>query len=191
MSKYTDFFPLAGGGGGGGLTPKFQDFTTSGTFTATSNLISAGGFIQVLIVGGGCGAGGGNAGQGGEAQIIPMYLTSTGGVTVTVGAGGGSSGGSASEFFGAGLGGINISSRGGQRFEGNINCASPSWGSPDTGSVSGPPIATAGNGIFGYGAGAAWGNPAGAGVRTPKPNTGQGAYGTTGASGFVRVMWYE
>ena len=41
------------GGGGGGLTPKFQDFTSSGTFTPTSSLISAGGFIQILIVGGG------------------------------------------------------------------------------------------------------------------------------------------
>lgn len=191
MSKYTDFFPLAGGGGGGGLTPKFQDFTTSGTFTPTSNLISAGGFIQVLIVGGGCAAGNGNAGQGGEAQIIPMYLTNTSGVTVTVGAGGNTSGGSASEFDGATAGGIDISSQGGQNFEGNINSVSPSWGSPDTGSVSGPPVATAGNGIFGYGAGAAWGNPAGAGVRIPKANTGQGSYGGTAASGFVRVMWYE
>ncbi len=191
MSKYTDFFPLAGGGGGGGLAPKFQDFTTSGTFTPTSNLISAGGFIQVLIVGGGCAAGNGNAGQGGEAQIIPMYLTNTSGVTVTVGAGGGTSGGSASEFDGATAGGIDISSQGGSNFEGNINSVSPSWGSPDTGSTSGPPVATAGNGIFGYGAGAAWGNPPGAGVRIPKANTGQGAYGGTAASGFVRVMWYE
>ena len=191
MSKYTDFFPLAGGGGGGGLTPKFQDFTSSGTFTPTSSLISAGGFIQILIVGGGAAGASGNAGSGGEAQIIPMYLTNTNGITVTVGAGGGSAGGSASEFDGATAGGTDISSRGGYNLEGNINSVSPSWGSPDTGSVSGPPVAAAGNGIFGYGAGAAWGNPPGGGVRTPKANTGQGAYSTTGASGFVRVMWYE
>ena len=37
MSNFTDFFPAAAGGGGG--IPKYQDFTSSGTFTPTQALI--------------------------------------------------------------------------------------------------------------------------------------------------------
>ncbi len=39
MSNFTDFFPAAGGGGGG--IPKYQDFTSSGTFTPSQALIDA------------------------------------------------------------------------------------------------------------------------------------------------------
>ena len=41
MSNFTDFFPAASGGGGGGI-PKYQEFTSSGTFTPTQALIDAG-----------------------------------------------------------------------------------------------------------------------------------------------------
>ena len=49
MSNLTDFFPS----GGGGLTPKFQEFNASGTFTPSQALIDAGGYIELFLVGGG------------------------------------------------------------------------------------------------------------------------------------------
>ena len=52
MSNFTDFFPAAAGGGGGGI-PKYQDFTSSGTFTPTQALIDKGGRVSYFIVGGG------------------------------------------------------------------------------------------------------------------------------------------
>ena len=88
MSNFSDFFPSAGGGGGG--TPKFQEFTTSGTFTTTQALIDAGGYIDVFIVGGGGQSGNPTYGaSGGETIFSRMYLTSTTACIVTIGAGGG------------------------------------------------------------------------------------------------------
>ena len=182
MSDFSQFFPTAGGGGG--LKPKFQDFTTSGLFAATADLISAGGFIQVLVVGGGGKRGSSKPGSGGEAQIVPMYLTNTNTITVTIGAGATSSSGSQSQFLGSSAGGINITSVGGSQTDGNFLSLSPSWG----GNVDGT---SSGNGVFGYGAGASQESTGEAGVRRPKPNSGQGGNGYNGASGFVRVMWYE
>ena len=183
MSNFTDFFPLAAAGGGG-LKPKFQDFTSSGSFAATTNLISAGGFIQVFIVGGGAKRSSRKPGSGGEAQIVPMYLTNTNTITVTIGAGGSSSG-SPSQFLGSSAGGIDITSNGGSQTDGNWNMLSPSWGGGNTNATS------SGNGVFGYGAGASENISGEAGVRFPKANSGQGGNGYNGASGFVRVMWYE
>ena len=45
MSNFTDFFPAAGGG----LKPKFQEFTSSGTFTPSQALVDAGGFIEIFL----------------------------------------------------------------------------------------------------------------------------------------------
>ena len=74
MSNLTDFFPS---GGGGGLTPKFQEFNASGTFTPSQALIDAGGYIEVfLVAGGGSPTAQTNSAGGGETQIIKMYLTS-------------------------------------------------------------------------------------------------------------------
>jgi len=64
MSNLTDFL---GGGGGGGLTPKFQEFNSSGTFTPSQALIDAGGYIEVfLVAGGGAGNNANYGGVGGE-----------------------------------------------------------------------------------------------------------------------------
>lgn len=182
MSTFSQFFPAAGGGG---LTPKFQDFTSSGTFTPTQALIDAGGYIEVFIVGGGGRTGSSSdPASGGEAQLIPMYLTSTSSVSVTVGIGATLQTGGASSFNGAVAGGSNISSTGGQQEDAQTLCSSPSWGNRNGDTA-------AGNGFFGYGAGGT-GISGEGGVHTPKANSGQaGAYLTNGGSGFVRVMWYE
>lgn len=182
MSNFSQFFPSTGGGG---LTPKFEDFTSSGTFTPTQALIDAGGYVEVFVV-----AGGGRTTSssippsGGEARIVPMYLTSTSNVTVTVGAGATSTSGGDSVFSGASAGGIDVTSNGGTGTGYvQVNKTSASWGAKDDN--------TAGNGVFGYGAGGA-GIQGDGGVYTPKANTGQaGAYYVNGASGFVRVMWFE
>ncbi len=182
MSNFSQFFPAAGGGG---LTPKFQDFTSSGTFTPSQALIDAGGYIEVFIVGGGGRTNSSSIpASGGEAQLIPMYLTSTSNVTVTVGAGATSNTGGNSSFNGASAGGSNISSTGGQLEQAQTSCSSPSWGNRNGDTA-------AGNGFFGYGAGGT-GISGEGGVFTPKANSGQsGGYYANGGSGFVRVMWYE
>ena len=72
MSNLTDFFPS----GGGGLTPKFEEFNASGTFTPTQALIDAGGYIEVFLVGGGE-TGNSNSsigGTGGEVLIKKMGI---------------------------------------------------------------------------------------------------------------------
>lgn len=104
MSSASDFL-----GGGGKI--RYQDFTSSGTFTPNTKLLSRGGQVLVLLVaGGGAGGGGTNTttfGSGGDAgQLIERFVTVSGPVTVTIGAGGagvsggtGNSGGDSS--FGA------------------------------------------------------------------------------------------
>jgi hypothetical protein len=182
MSTFSQFFPAAGGGG---LTPKFQDFTSSGTFTPTQALIDAGGYIEVFIVGGGGKTTSSSTpASGGEAQLIPMYLTSTSSVSVTVGIGATLQTGGTSQFLGGAAGGSNISSGGGKQENAQTLKASPSWGnrSGDT---------AAGNGFFGYGAGGT-GISGEGGIGSAKTNSGQaGGYSVNGGSGFVRVMWYE
>ena len=75
MSNFTDFFPAAGGGGGG--IPKYQEFTSSGTFTPTQALIDAGGRLAFIIVGGGERGSGATAGGAG-GEVIWGYQTLTG-----------------------------------------------------------------------------------------------------------------
>jgi hypothetical protein len=181
MSTFSQFFPAAGGGG---LTPKFQDFTSSGTFTPTQALIDAGGYIEVFIVGGGGRTtSSSNPPVGGEVIIQSMYLTSTSSVSVTVGAGATSTTGGNSVFSGASAGGSNVTAKGGNATSGQVNHLSASWGAKDDN--------TAGNGVFGYGAGGA-GIQGDGGVYTPLTNSGQaGAYYVNGASGIVKLKWFE
>tara|TARA_R110000803_G_C11800759_1_gene299392 strand:+ start:13 stop:582 length:570 start_codon:yes stop_codon:yes gene_type:complete len=189
MSDFSDFFPAAGGGG---LTPKFQEFNTSGTFTPTQALIDAGGYIEVFLV-----AGGGKSftatfgASGGEAFLKRMYLTSTTGCTVTIGAGATSTLGSNSSFAGSSAGGVDLDATAGDGDDGGgngVDKLSPSWpGFNSSGS--------GGNGFFGYGAGGSSGGVLG--VKTPKPNSGQGGGGggtgaaTDGGSGYCLIKWFE
>lgn len=181
MSNLTDFFPS---GGGGGLTPKFQEFTASGTFTPSQALIDAGGYIEVFLVAGGQ-AGGVNGqgvaygGQGGEAFFKNMYLTNNSPCSVNIGAGGaggntaGPAGGN-STFLGSSAGGQDLTAIGG-----GIGGAksSPSW-------QGGP------GGVFGFGGGAA--NSQNGGFNPGKPNTGQASYwNSAAASGYCLIKWYE
>jgi hypothetical protein len=184
MSNLTDFFPS---GGGGGLTPKFEEFNSSGTFTPSQALIDAGGYIELFLVGGGSY---GNFGQGGEALMTRMYLNSTSAITVTIGAGGQSynTNGSDSSFNGAAAGGSNVTalrglykaSSGENIINGRI---SPGWSGGSGSSTS----SSAGNGVFGYGAGGG----GMASVGQAKANSGQGGGGAAAGSGYCLIKWYE
>jgi hypothetical protein len=182
MSNLTDFFPS---GGGGGLTPKFQEFNASGTFTPSQALIDAGGYIEVFLVaggGGGYNASSTNPGRGGQVKNVKMYLTSVSNITVTLGSGGysnnpGNPGGDSS-FLAASAGGFDAVSTGGAGGGSNRYFASAWW--------------PGGNGVNGYGA---------AGFNTQNlagspgdgaPNSGQGgAYQSSGGSGYCLIKWYE
>ncbi len=184
MSNLTDFFPS----GGGGLTPKFEEFNASGTFTPTQALIDAGGYIEVFLVGGGNSTNSDyTGGGGGEVIIKKMYLLSTTSCSITIGARGSvgstSSGGS-SVFSGSSAGGQDITATGGTSGAQNQKLGA-SWGS------KGEPgaFASAATGVFGYGAG---GSGYGSGVQWGKTNSGQGSdrYNFPG-SGYCLIKWYE
>ena len=183
MSNFTDFFPAAGGGGG---TPKFQEFTISGTFTPTQALIDAGGYIDIFIVGGGgqkTGVGGRIGAAGGETTIKRMYLTSTNSITITIGAGGNAnnvSGGN-SQFLGSSAGGQDITAKGG-RADGAQEDA---YGAGYTGSTT---YGASGNGLFGYGQPSSGGL---GGVYTAKANSGQAGYYYNAADGYCLIKWQE
>ena len=190
MSNFTDFFPAPGGGGGGGGIPKYQEFTTSGTFTPSQALIDAGGRVSYMIVAGGNSSNDINrvAGQGGEALLGYATLTSTNSCTVTIGAGGvnaaSPTGTNSSVSFSA-AGGTDITA------VSNGQKASNSWDAMYNNNSSGYG-ASAGNGIFGYGAGGGMRSYSGGGIRSAKPNTGQGTfYNQPAGSGFVRITWFE
>ena len=182
MSNFSDFFPAAGGGG---LTPKFEEFNSSGTFTPSQALIDAGGFIEIFLVGGG---GRSNfatiGGSGGETIFSRMYLTSTTGCAVTIGAGGASNGspGSSSSFAGSSAGGSDVTALGG---------ASNGYQESRMGAGFGGLLdGTAGSGVLGYGVGGAENGDKG--VYTAKANSGQGSsYDTTAGSGYLLIKYYE
>ena len=182
MSNLTDFFPS---GGGGGLTPKFQEFNSSGTFTPSQALIDAGGYIEVfLVASGGKGVNSGYGGNGGEVIMKKMYLTSVSSISVTIAAGTEVSGaGSNSSFNGSSAGGIDLLAAGGTGAYayGQNNKISPSWGGFNGGNTA------SGNGVFGYGAG---GQSTG-GVNSAKVNSGQGVAVGTSGSGYCLIKWYE
>lgn len=197
MSNFTDFFPAAGGGGGG--IPKYQEFTSSGTFTPTQGLIDAGGRLAYFIVGGGgqgdqqgntvYGAGGGGVTYG------YMTLTSTTGCAVVIGAGGGqlAAGGASSIAFSS-AGGTDVSITGAyiqyslyyQQRESLGSNYAPYFESSDAKT----PI---GYGLWGYGSASSGANNSNlGGVTTPVPNSGQGSPdGVTAADGFLRLTWFE
>lgn len=175
---------------GGGLTPKFQEFTSSGTFTPSQALIDAGGYIEVFLVGGGCKTSRTDAGgAGGETILTQMYLTSTTGITVTIAAGStaGSDGGN-SFFGGSSAGGVNITAKGGSNLGRQIQQLGATFSA-----ISGTSTA-AGSGLFGYGGGGARAYT-GDGVYDAKANSGQGAsvYSdlTVAGSGYCLIKWYE
>jgi hypothetical protein len=184
MSNFTDFFPAAGGGG---LTPKFEEFLTSGTFTPSQALIDAGGYIDVFLVGGG-----GRSlsypargSTGGEVIMTRMYLTSATGCAVTIGAGGQTNGaaGSRSVFTGTSAGGSDVTSAGGSGSNAQSGKSGSGWGANSD--------YTGGSGVLGYGAGSSVGDGMG-GVYAGKANTGQGSYyNQTSGSGYCLVKYYE
>src|SRR6056300_1798947 len=96
MSNFTDFFPAASGGGGGAI-PKYEEFTSSGTFTPTQALIDAGGKVSLFMVGAGAsGYNGGSwykGGEGGEVIFVFNTLTNTNSITITIGSGSANSAG--------------------------------------------------------------------------------------------------
>jgi hypothetical protein len=199
MSNFTDFFPAAGGGGGG--IPKYQDFTSSGTFTPTQALIDAGGRVGYFVVGGGqrgsrlynssdFQAGG----AGGHIKIGYATLANTTGCAVTIGAGGtsnGSSGGNSSVAFNS-AGGVAVTANGGSGTYSSNGGAAGSSRNKDSHSHN---ETAAQSGAFGYGLGGSTfvTNPeGGTGVGTPVANSGSGSvYGTNAAAGFVRITWFE
>jgi len=183
MSNFTDFFPAAGGGGGG--IPKYEEFTASGTFTPSQELIDAGGRLAYIIVGGGEKGDGSYGGAGG--MVIHGYatLTSTTGCTVTIGAGGtcgNCDGGDTTVAF-ASAGGTSITAKGGSGlyygYEGQF-----ARNGGGTGSTAHP-------GVFGYGRGG--GNHNGNVTNTnPIGKYGSGTDSSyNGINGFVRIIWFE
>ena len=106
MSNIGQFLSSIGGGSGGKL--RYQEFTSSGTFTPSATLLANGGQCNLLLVGGGGGGGGGVSyagfsgagGCGGGGGVIIRPITVSAGVSVIIGAGG------------AGVAGINGSTTG-------------------------------------------------------------------------------
>lgn len=184
------------GGGGGGLTPKFQEFNSSGTFTPSAALIAAGGYIEVFLVAGGAGTSPSQGGAGGEVLTKTMYLNSTSSISITIGSGGSSNNlGGNSSFAGSSAGGINLTAKGGGFNTGNTyyhyDAFGAGWGGTSSEAAAG--------GSFGYGAGGQGNTINNGGIWKAKPNSGQGGTplnGTnspdaTGGSGYCLVKWYE
>jgi hypothetical protein len=192
MSNLSQF----SGGGGGGLTPKFQEFTSSGTFTPSQALIDAGGYIDVFLVGGGGSSDFGYyGGSGGEVIMKKMYLSSTSGISVVIGSGGSTSVGGSSTFSGASAGGQNLTALGGAVT--NIQGSGPgltfgaTWGAAYADGSGIRNANSAGSGVLGYGAGGATVYLHG-GIAFPKANSGGGArHNQQAGSGYCLITWYE
>jgi hypothetical protein len=183
MSNLTDFFPSAGGGG---LTPKFEEFKASGTFTPSQALIDAGGYIEVFLVGSGAGgSGGSDYNSGGEVIQERMYLNSISPSIITIGASSGGAGFASSANFSS-SGGVDITAKGGA--QNNPSRGLIQWRSP---SFSSYQYYSAGQGVNGFGMGGS-NSPNGLGSYIGAPNTGQGAaWGQVSGSGYCLIKWYE
>lgn len=189
MSNLTDFFPS---GGGGGLTPKFEEFNASGTFTPSQALIDAGGYIEVFLVGaGGISSSATTGANGGEVLMKNMYLTSVSGCVVTIAAGLTAAGtGGDSSFIGSSAGGVDITAIGGSQGYAQNEKMGSGWGSYfSTGADIGM---AAGSGTLGYGAGSS-GNLYYGGIYIGKDNSGQAGSTNSGksGSGYCLIKWYE
>lgn len=185
MSNFTDFFPAAGGGGGG--IPKYAEFTASGTFTPSQDLIDAGGRIAYMIIGGGERGTGGAGGAGGAVIFGYETLNSTTGCAVTIGAGGtcdNCDGGDTTVAF-ASAGGTSITASGGAGVYYGSNGGA--WGHN---SASG---GTAYTGAFGYGRGGGSTYYGGNYDNSNLPSKyGSGSSSAANAcDGFVRITWFE
>lgn len=178
MTNLSDFLPSSGGGG---LTPKFEEFNSSGTFTPTQALIDAGGYIELFLVGGGAWSSTEPYGNGGEVLFKKMYLTSTSSITVTIGAGGqtNNAGGSNTVFSGSSAGGSDITARGG---------GASYWYDRHGSGFGGQSSKASGNGVLGYAAGGSTGS---SGIYRAGPNTGHGSAYYAGGSGYCLIKWYE
>ena len=195
MSNFTDFFPSAGGGGGS--MPKYQDFTSSGTFTPSQALIDAGGRLHYMIVGGGER---GDAswpkrwgGAGGQVKTGYMTLANTTGCAVTIGAGGSGSNdanGSDSSVAFNSAGGTAITANGGAGKNGPGNGSG--YGSWSYGPHNYSSSASAHPGFFGgYGAGGGSDGDNAGGQQSGIANMGNGTNTGDAGSGFVRITWFE
>lgn len=192
MSSFTGLFST----GGGGLKPKFQEFTSSGTFTPSQALIDAGGYIEVFLVGAGGRSGTTVYGSaGGETILTQMYLTSTSNVSVIIAGsttGSGNNGGNSS-FNGSTAGGINVLAKGGLASGEQNFSMGAGWGASrsNTNTMG----QSAGTGVLGYGAGGEYewtGNNVEGGIKAAKDNSGQGSrYDANGGHGYCLVKWYE
>ena len=196
MSNFTDFFPAAGGGGG---IPKYQEFTASGTFTPSQELIDAGGRIGLIVVGA---AGGGTnvtytafGGVGGEVTIKYDTLTSTNPITVTIGAGGstGANGtsGTNTTFAASSAGGTGIISVGGMGGQNGNQSGFPQITNTGAGfpGLYNSHSSGAGSGIMGYGVGGGSHQSSGSGISSSFGCG--GGKGQGGGNGFVRITWFE
>lgn len=194
MANLSDFLPVAGGGGGG--IPKYQEFTTSGTFTPSQAHIDAGGRVSYIMVGGGANGNdsGQNGGPGGGVRWGFQTLTSTTGCTVTIGSGGtgdGGAGGNTSVAFNS-AGGTAITALGGA-----LNSSSNGYGGGNVswgGGYTSYNNHSAFSGVMGLGIGG--GDFTGGGLINPGVANsgayGAGAYYNNGGNpGYVLITWFE
>jgi len=93
MSNFSTFSPV-------GSVVKYQEFTSSGTFTPSAALVAQGGYVNIILVGGGGGGGSdaktsyGGGGGGGQVVMRTGKITSAQSITIgAAGTGGGATGG--------------------------------------------------------------------------------------------------
>lgn len=192
MSNFSDFFPVAGGGG---LTPKFEEFNSSGTFTPSQALIDAGGYIELFLVGGGGkGIDGPYGGSGGETILKKMYLTSTTDCNVTIGSGATSAGGGGgtTSFAGSSAGGSDVSAFGGTGNYQNSYKISNRQSSGYGMYAYSQAFGAAGTGFMGWGAGGTSSDYNSGGIQAGKANSGQGSpHNQNAGSGYCLIKYYE
>lgn len=191
MSNISQFF-----GSGGKL--RYQEFTSSGTFTPNEKLLANGGQVWVLLVGAGQAGQNGSAsfngrgGNGGSVLVQPFVVA--GPVTVSIGAGGAANlaNGGNSSFGGlVALGGATDVSRigGGAGGAGSYpqgQSGAYGFGGGGSGAAGSTQVQGAcGGGKAPGGAGAS--NSGGGGGGGSVDQSASGA----GGSGFCRVWWYE